>query len=153
MNIVEIISTKYNEDWILNKISFKDFNDGQGLVLDKWEMPIPKPTNNEILALDTPALENQFALNNFFKSFSPIIQEYIDAIASKRGYKNALSCLSYLNSTNDKWKNDASTFNNWRDSVWAYIDSQQTLIINGSRSIPLDLSNLMQELPLITWSS
>lgn len=59
-----------------------------------------------------PLLENQLVL------LQSITQDYIDSIAKAKGYDNIDRAISYLNSSNDEWKNDANELLLFRDNVW-----------------------------------
>lgn len=147
----QIITTYYADEFQQGLFGLAYNNSGE-IVIDFWNVPnVPEPTRQEIMDLGTPELEFQYNLKQFFLQFAPFIQNYIDSIAIQRGYGNSLYCLSYINSSNTKWLNDATAFNAWRDAVWSYIDSQQVLIENGTRPIPTDMNDLIGELPVISW--
>lgn len=124
------------------------------IILDSWNVPnVPRLTYEQVMALDTPELENAYNVKAFFDAFPLFLQNYIDSVAIARQYDNSFACISYINSTNVAWSNDAKAFNSWRDSVWNYVIAQQALIEAGSRPIPTDMTALLAELPVITWPS
>lgn len=150
MTFEQIITTYYSQEFARGLFGLA-MDNGQ-IVISFWNVPnVPEPTYEQVMALGTPELEFQYNLQNFFIQFSPFIQNFIDSIAIARGYGSSLYCLSYINSSNIQWRNDAETFNAWRDAVWVYIEQQKVLIQNGTRPIPTNLSELTSELPAIIW--
>ena len=87
--------------------------------------------------------EQQLAQLNIDANF------YISGVARERGYDDAVSCLSYWNSTTTKWKSEAETFSGWRDASWAIINTT----INGlSPSDPIpSIDDIVALLPVIVW--
>jgi len=127
--------------------------DGQ-IIIDSWNVPnVPQPTYEQVMALDTPQLENAYNIKAFFDIFPQFLQNYIDSVAIARQYDDSFACISYLNSSNANWAADAKAFNSWRDSVWNYVIAQQALIEAGARPIPTDIESLLKELPAMTWPS
>jgi len=152
MTFEQIMITYYAS--YFNQGLFRLRGTDEGIEIFDWNVPdVPQPTYDEVMALDTPELEHQYAANQFFQQFSPFMQQFIDYVAIARGYGSSLYCLSYLNSSIPQWVNDAQAFNAWRDSAWVYIGQQQVLILNGTRPIPTNLSDLTNELPAIVWPS
>lgn len=147
MNIVDILTTLYPEEWQQGLFSFKD--DGEGIVIDAWNMPIPQPTNEQIMAYIDSIL-NQFNVNAFVQAGTPLLTKFIDDTAKAKGYDTTMSCISYVSSNNTTWKSEALAFGAWRDNVFAYVIAQTELMKNSSRTIPT-FDEFKLELPLITW--
>jgi hypothetical protein len=74
------------------------------------------------------------------------VQDYIDSVAKKRGYDSAERCITYLNSTNDSWKADATAMNSWRDQVWMYCQNEA----NTAETAPT-ADQLIAALPAAPW--
>lgn len=53
------------------------------------------------------------------KYFTDVIQQYMDDKVAELGYDNVFTCISYINSTNPKFKAEAQSVLEWRDAVWA----------------------------------
>jgi uncharacterized membrane protein YgcG len=149
MNVFEILSTKYETEWFQEKMSFKDENDGLGIVIDKWDMPIPKPTLDEIMSYEAE-MQPIFALNQLKASILVLVEELINKTAKSKNYGDALACASYANSTVTQWANEAQTFIAWRDALWVYCLSEFAKAKNGERDI-VSAEEFITELPLISW--
>jgi hypothetical protein len=74
------------------------------------------------------------------------VQAYIDSVANRKGYESAERCISYLNSTNDTWKSDATAMNSWRDQVWMYCQNEE----NTANTAPT-ADELIAALPAAPW--
>ena len=128
-----------------------DYNDGNGVVISRWDVPnVQEPTHEEILAMDTPDLEIQFQFLTLSAVNIPLLAQFVDSVARQKQYNDAVSCASYFNSTNIQWKNEATTFIAWRDAVYTYVIAQYALMQSGQRAIP-SWTAFQSELPVITW--
>lgn len=78
------------------------------------------------------------------------IRDYVDATAQSRNYDNAVSCASYVNSTNTQWAAEAEAFVAWRDAVWAYAFAELEKVQDGTRPQPT-IEEFLQELPAMVW--
>lgn len=151
MNVEQILTTIYATQFAQGLFGMADYNDGQGVVIAFWNVPnVPQPTQQQILSMDTPQLEQQYLFNQTYLSFVPQLANYIDSVAQGKQYGNAVSCASYFNSTNVQWKNEATTFIAWRDAVYAYAIAQYQLMESGKRTTPT-FTQFQAELPVITW--
>lgn len=147
----QILITAYRQNFALGQFTMADFNDGNGVVISRWNVPnVTQPSHDEVMALDTPTLEELFNFYAFVDAGTPLLAAYVDGVARQQQYNDAVSCASYVNSTNATWKAQAETFIAWRDSVYTYVITQETLMQNGSRSIP-SFEDFKTELPVITW--
>lgn len=151
MNFYEIITTVYASQWALNQFDLGDANDGQGIIIVSWSVPnVTQPTHAEVMAMETPEMAFQYAYNAFLTAYLAQLATLIDSVAQQKDFDSAISCLSYLSSTNGVWKLESETFNAWRDAVWTYLYAQQVLILNKTRAIPT-IEQLNAELPVIVW--
>jgi hypothetical protein len=66
-------------------------------------------------------------------NFDAIVQEMLEKAAKSWGYDSLLSAISYINSTNKKYKSEAKSLISWRDSCWekAYIIKSENLLISA----------------------
>jgi len=89
--------------------------------------PLPE-TDPEIAAFlnPPPSLED----------YRAAIRAHVDATAQARDYDNAVSCASYVDSTNPQWAAEAQAFVAWRDAVWAYVFAELAKVENGEREQP-----------------
>lgn len=84
------------------------------------------------------------------KDYEDAIQVHLDATARSRGYDNTYTCLSYLSSTDEKWRNEANTFNKWRDAVWTQAHKILNDFIAGAIEQPT-IEDVIAQLPKIEW--
>ena len=73
-------------------------------------------------------------------------QAYLDSKAVYKGYDDASSCVSYLNSSNQVWKGEAAQMNIWRDEVWL---ACYTNVANVTPTTTWD--DLLMLLPVAPW--
>lgn len=52
------------------------------------------------------------------KGLTDFVQRLLDSKANEKNYDSGVTCASYSNSTNEKFKTEANKFIAWRDSVW-----------------------------------
>lgn len=86
----------------------------------------------------------------YIRLYEIAISDYINSIASSRGYDNAVSISTYVSSTNPSWKAEADAFVAFRDLSWEYFINIQDGIRDGllkPTSVELFLSNA----PVIDW--
>ena len=93
----------------------------------------PKPTQDEII-----------------KGYEYAVQRHLDKTAQSKGYDNTYTCLSYLNSTDEKWKTESTIFNSWRDSVWQKCHELLNAFIAGELEQPT-IEEVIEALPKIEW--
>lgn len=78
------------------------------------------------------------------------VQDFLDETAQSRGYDSTYTCLSYLISTDEKWRREANAFNAWRDSVWRKCHYVIAQVKAGQMEKPT-ISELLRMLPEIDW--
>jgi len=149
MNVFEIISTKYEIEWLNGQISFVDENDGNGPVINVWDLDIPRPSTKEILSYETEVLP-AFILTQLKKKVIILIENLLENTAKSKGYDSALSCSSYFNSSVPQWKQEAELFMAWRDNIWAYSIQEFEKVRLETRPI-ISLEEFLTELPIINW--
>lgn len=93
---------------------------------------ISPPTNEEIIA-----------------RFKALIKSVLINKALERNYDSDLSCVSYVNSSNLVWKQEAEAFSQWRDAVYEYSFSVLDAIQQGGQQPTID--DFIAGLPAITW--
>lgn len=99
----------------------------------------------EIKAVPAPSAEM------LLKSYENAVQNHLDATAQSRGYDNTYTCLSYLNSTDEKWKRESNAFNAWRDSVWRKAHEILNAFKAGEIEQPT-IDEVISQLPEIDWN-
>lgn len=137
------------------QVVLADQNDGNGPFISLWNVPgITQPTTDDIASFQAdPSVQAAYQAelnNNLINSYTIQLQEYIDSVAQQKQYDNAISCISYINSTVQLWKDQAAAFIAWRDSVYNYVIAQEALMLSGSIPVPT-FTQLQSELPVITW--
>jgi hypothetical protein len=151
MTIVDVVNIVYPGQFALKNVAFGQ--DGNSpIFITKWSVPnVAEPTVESLIA-QIPLLQKQFDLLYFQSVGTPQLVSYIDSVAQKRQYENAVSCASYANSGVASWKAEASAFIAWRDSVYNYAIAQEALMQSGTRTVPT-FAEFQTELPLIVWPS
>ena len=151
MTFGQILLTAYRQQFSQGLCGLADYNDGNGVVIGFWNVPsVPQPTYEQVMALDNPTLEALFNFYAFVDGGTPLLAAYVDSVARQQQYNDAVSCASYINSTNAIWKAQAETFIAWRDAVYTYVIAQETLMQTGARTIPT-FAEFQTELPVIAW--
>ena len=104
-------------------------------------------------------LEQEQSFNGIFELFQQdqnpykfALQNFIDSKANEKEYESGVSCISYLNSTNSTWASEASQFNAWRDSVFAYAYDYLAKAQNGQISNPT-IINFLSGIPNLNWTN
>lgn len=82
--------------------------------------------------------------------YQAAIEAHVDAVARERGYSSAVSCASYVSSTNAIWQEEAEAFIAWRDAAWAYAFAELASVQAGNRAVPT-IADFIAELPAIEW--
>lgn len=155
MKIIELIKLKYpNIDkvmcWDTREDGTSWDNEYDGLM---WcNEDITKPTYEELLAFQSQLQSEGYNNNKLISEYMTKLDVFIDSKAQEKGYNNSLSIITYTNSCNLTWKQEAEHFCSWRDSVWEYIFNEITKMKNNERSVPATFEDLIPELPLINWN-
>jgi hypothetical protein len=112
----------------------RDYSEYQEwLAAGNTPQPVDPPTNNEILATLTAA-----------------IQEHMDVKARERNYDGILSLCTYATSTNPKFAAEGQAGVVWRDACWAKGYEIMAEVQAGTREIPT-VDELLAELPVFRW--
>jgi len=114
------------------------------------EGAIPAPEGFD----DTQPFNYIYDGKNFILDISPILiektQSNLDAFAQQKGYDNILSVVSYINSSNTTYKNDANTAIHLRDETWTTLNE----IINQIKANTIQVTSYSQianSLPSLVW--
>jgi len=70
------------------------------------------------------------------------ITKKLDAVAVEAGYDSLISVLSYNNSTNEVFRQDAEAFSIWRDKCWTYFIEEQSKLTTGELTVNDITANL-----------
>lgn len=90
------------------------------------------------------------SLNNLVSQCTQYLGVLINSTAFSRGYTDAVSCTSYVTSTNIQWSWEAIAFIQWRDDVLDYAYDYYYQIEQGTILNPT-LEDFSEGLPQITW--
>lgn len=74
----------------------------------------------------------------------------IDKKASEKQYLNAVSCASYVTSSNDTWADEASAFIVWRDNVYEYAFDYFKQVQEGAIRNP-SMQDFLAGIPSLVW--
>src|SRR5574344_586057 len=100
-------------------------------------------SSNTILPIE----ETNFKLTttDIIKAINNSVKTKLDQVAIDRGYDSAISIASYANSTIQAFKDEATKFITYRDSVWDAINKY--LNKSGDKS----LDEAMEVIPAFNW--
>ena len=84
------------------------------------------------------------------REYENAVQDHLDATAQSKGYDNTYTCLSYLASTDETWKQESNIFNAWRDAVWRKCHEILDAVTSGALQPPT-VDELLDMLPEIEW--
>ena len=79
------------------------------------------------------------------------VQKRLDDFAKTKGYENINSATTYINSTVDKYKDEATYAIAVRDSTWQALYDIIEDATAGNRPIVKQFSEIESELPTLTW--
>jgi hypothetical protein len=99
----------------------------------------------EIVANEPPTMDE------IKKVYENAVQAHLDATAQTRGYDNTYTCLSYLSSTDEKWKRESLAFSEWRDSVWRKAHEILNAYMAGEIAQPT-VEEVIAQLPPVDWN-
>jgi len=84
-------------------------------------------------------------------------QQYVDALtllidttAQQKDYTSALSCASYVQSTNIQWSDEADAFVAWRDVALEYAYEYLDRVQSGEIINPT-IEDFIAGVPVLTW--
>lgn len=79
------------------------------------------------------------------------VETHVDTVAGAKGYSSAVSCASYVGSTNTAWAAEAAAFVAWRDDVWETTLAALAAWQGGGEAPTVE--GLVASLPAISWPS
>jgi hypothetical protein len=82
-------------------------------------------------------------------TYNQAVQEYIVSIAQKKGYRDDVSCASYLNDPHPLFAADAQAFVPWRSSVWLQCYADLAAIKAGTMPMPASPDAYILTLPAV----
>lgn len=110
-------------------MTYKVVRDSQGLVV-AWG-----PDDNNFAphipagcALSIESVAPSASIQQVKDGLIRLAQKLLDDCAVRRGYDDARSCISYMNSSNASWKADATAMNAYRDAVWGWMFAGQSAV-------------------------
>lgn len=132
-----VVGLEANEFPVHESLSFMDAPEGCqiGWVLNDGVLSEPLPTKSQ---------------GEILSDFVMAIEYYVDSVANLKSYRSAVHCASYVDSTNQQWKDEALSFVSWRDSVWQYAYIEMDKYLNNERELT-SIEDFLNELPAINW--
>lgn len=79
------------------------------------------------------------------------VDDHVEAVARARGYNNAATLASYVNSTVAAWAEEAGAFIPWRDAAWVHTFTRLEGVLQGAQEPPASPAALVAELPAPPW--
>lgn len=87
---------------------------------------------------------------DIFTQVQDKVQELLDNKAKELNYDNGFALASYATSTIPKFRNEATKFVAWRDSMWAKCYEINDQYLSGTIPMPT-VEDVMNELPELLW--
>lgn len=84
------------------------------------------------------------------EEFTEVLGTFINETAKQKSYSSAVSCASYVNSTNPQWTAEARTFIQWRDIALAYAYDYFNQAQSGEIPNP-NINDFIAGVPAISW--
>ena len=112
---------------------------------------LPRDENEDVLPQFSKLAEQPDLSNAMLQTeYELAIEDLMDEKAQERRYKNADRLMVYTSSTNNRWKDEAAVFIQWRDKMFAYCYQVLSDVAAGKRIVPT-VQELLNELPEIVW--
>jgi hypothetical protein len=112
---------------------------------------VPAPPGWDALEIDPPAEMPVLGRTPppTLADYQAAVEAHVEGTARARDYASAVSCASYVYSTNPAWAAEATAFVAWRDAVW--IEVYGTLAaVQGVAPAPT-IAALVAGLPAMEW--
>lgn len=113
------------------------------IIVNGEEVEASLQIEEQVNALQTLSLDNK-------ELWMQEIQLFIDQKAQEKEYKDALSCISYVGSSVLIWHEEASTFKEWRDLVYAYTYDYLGGVESGIIPTPT-FEDFFKNMPVLRW--
>lgn len=152
ISIVDVVTFKYPGQFESGNIGFYTNDQVTGNIdIQLWNVAnITQPTIQSLVDL-IPSYQKQYDLTILENQITQSISLLLNKVAAQKQYETAISCVSYINSTVAQYKNEATIFIAWRDSVWSYTFNILAQVQANTLPAPT-FTAFMAELPLIIWS-
>jgi hypothetical protein len=75
----------------------------------------------------------------------------LNQFAASRDYDSSLSCVSYINSSNPKFRSDAVRMIELRDTTWGVLDRLMESVKTGETPAPTSVNEVFGMLPTLEW--
>lgn len=106
---------------------------------------IPNYDTSEIDAL---VYKEEKTTEDIVDEYKEAIQVFMDAEATKLGYDNVFTAISYENDDNPKFATEAAAFKKWRSAVWTYGLGELNKALEGEIEIP-SIEEFIDSLPTL----
>lgn len=130
--------------WVLNLETNEIIKNTKRYIPDGWREASAEEVEEYFKPPEKTAEE-------IIKEYEDAVQNHLDKTAQSRDYDNTYTCLSYLNSTNEKWYRESHAFNSWRDGVWVKCHEILNSYMTGKIPQPT-VEELIYMLPGIDWN-
>jgi hypothetical protein len=74
----------------------------------------------------------------------------VEITAKNKGYVDAVTCASYMSSSNTRWQAEAVCFIAWRDAAWNYAYNLYATLSSNDEPIP-SREEVIAGIPAIVW--
>ena len=95
-----------------------------------------------------PSAKRGEVIDAAYTVVSSFIQQKLDAFAQLRGYDSLQSAITYLNSTSEKFREEAEYCLALRDRVWTAANTMFSNAKAGTRELPATIAAIIEELEI-----
>jgi hypothetical protein len=154
ISIVDVINFEYPGQFAAGNVSFVyDNTVPGGINIESWNISgVQQPTIASLVAL-FPQYQTQYNNEQALAQLTALIRPLLDSTAQLQGnnlqYYDAMSCISYYNSTNQQYANEAKTFIAWRDSIYTYAINIITQVNAGKMTVPTSTQFIAGIAPIV----
>ena len=146
----------YFENLIINDIEYgnyvADVSSDLGSALHEYILSHETEIKSVSTGDDLPNNTLTLSVDDIIASVKDYISGFVDEIAKTHDYDNASACVSYYNSLNEKYKNEARRFSAWRDQAWETYNEFAEKAKNGILSQEeLSSDYVMSKIPTMLW--
>jgi len=124
-----------------------DDMDGAALTLPTWPQGMTLLTDAQVAAIR--AAQNTPTQAQVIAGFEAAVQAWLDQTAQAWQYESILSAATYVNSTVQKFKDEATALIAWRDQVWSACYTELAAVQAGTQAMPTSPAAFIATLPAV----
>jgi hypothetical protein len=95
----------------------------------------------------------EYQIKTFEEMATTNTQNRLDSFAASKGYGNITSACTYISSSVEQYRQDASDCIKARDDTWQALFNIIDEVNQGTRTVPVHYWEIEKDLPVLQWSS